>query len=145
MPINKANVLHVLADHVGKDHSIQLGQLVALIAPDLGPEADYERVLCDVIAALRKEGRTICGTPQNGYYVAATWEDETELCESLFTSALSNLQQVAALRTDRLRDPRVNLEKKLRKLLRMTQPLCRMARYRPSRLEAFINYIERGF
>jgi len=66
MPIDqKSTVLTVLSRHIGSGNGIGMKQLSPLLG--IAPREIRHR-----ITELRDDGHAICGTPKEGYYIAAT-------------------------------------------------------------------------
>lgn len=69
----RATVLSILSSHIGKGNGIGGKDL----ARALGLEGKCDRNLRTIISDLREDGHAICGTPRDGYFIAAT-SDEWE-------------------------------------------------------------------
>ena len=92
MPANhKAIVLTVLSRHIGKGNGISMRVLEQQL--DMLP-----RAIRTHISDLREEGQAICGTPRDGYYIAATPEELTQTCEFLRERAMHSLRLESRLR-----------------------------------------------
>ena len=101
-------VLLALENHVGADLGISAERLVhEICGPDAGKGA--ERFLRRVLEELRCDGHHICGTPAEGYYIAATDDELLKTCEFLFGRAMTSLKQAAAMRRVSLPDLRGQL------------------------------------
>lgn len=83
--------LSVLSHHIGKGNGIGVKDL----AQQLSAQERHVRTL---ISDLRGEGHAICGTPRDGYYIAATPEELQQTCEFLRHRALHSLGLEAKLR-----------------------------------------------
>ncbi|OHD24113.1 MAG: hypothetical protein A2Y38_12320 [Spirochaetes bacterium GWB1_59_5] len=94
---NSNQVLTALSRHIGKGNGIG----VKLLAQQLGIE---ERNTRKLISELREEGHAICGTPADGYYIAATPEELEATCEFLHNRALHSLTLESRLRKIPLAD-----------------------------------------
>lgn len=88
---HKTQVLTTLSRHIGKGNGIGVKPLAA----QLGIEERYTR---KIISDLREEGHAVCGTPQNGYYIAANAEELQHTCEFLRSRALHSLTLESRLR-----------------------------------------------
>jgi len=88
---HKAIVLQVLSHHIGKGRGISMRELEQRI--DLTP-----RLIRRQITLLRDDGNAICGTPQDGYYIAADARELEETCDFLHERALHSLKLEAKLR-----------------------------------------------
>lgn len=90
-------LLAVLARHVGRGKGITARQLAdSLQVP--------ERRIRAWISDLRDDGNAICGTPQDGYFIAETPEELEETCEFLSNRALHSLHLESRLRKIPLAD-----------------------------------------
>lgn len=87
----KSLVLTVLARHIGKGNGISVMQLA--YQTKLLP-----RMIRSHISSLREEGHAICGTPRDGYYIAANPEELERTCEFLRHRALHSLRLESRLR-----------------------------------------------
>ncbi len=87
----EADMDAVLFLHTGRASGITAEQL----ARQLGCTKRRVRKL---VSALRLEGRAICGTPEDGYYIAATPEELEETCAFLRARALHSLTLESKLR-----------------------------------------------
>jgi hypothetical protein len=101
-------ILSALARHVGADNGVSGEQLVAEICGVFATKA-HERQLRKLLEELRREGHHICGTPAEGYYIAATEAELLRTCEFLHDRAMTTLAQVAAMRRVSLPDLRGQL------------------------------------
>ncbi len=88
---HKALVLAVLSRHIGKGNGISVKQFAQ--QTDL-----YPRAIRSHISDLRDEGHAICGTPADGYYIAATPEELETTCEFLRSRAMHSLGLESKLR-----------------------------------------------
>ncbi len=87
----KAIVLTVLSHHIGKGNGIGMRQLEQQL--DM-----YARAIRTHISDLREDGHAICGTPKDGYYIAATAEELNQTCEFLENRAIHSLRLLSRLR-----------------------------------------------
>jgi hypothetical protein len=101
-------VLAALARHIGCERGVTARDLVAEAAGLFGRPSD-ERILRQVIEALRREGEHVCGTPSEGYYLARTPEELDRTCLFLYHRAMTTLTQVAAMKRVSLPDLRGQL------------------------------------
>lgn len=90
-------LLTLLSHYIGKGNGIGVKQL----AQQLDIEERYTRKF---ISDLREEGHAICGTPQDGYYIAATPEELQHTCEFLRSRAMHSLTLESRLRKIPLTD-----------------------------------------
>lgn len=86
-----AAALTILSHHIGRGNGISAKQL----AQQLGIN---ERHVRHLIEALRKDGMAICGTPKDGYYIAATAEELESTCEFLYARAMCSLAQISYMK-----------------------------------------------
>lgn len=89
--INKEIVLSVLAHHVGKGHGISVKQLSARLGTDA-------RSVRHWVTALRFDGHAVCGTPRDGYYIAATADELNETCEFIHSRSMHGLLMEARMK-----------------------------------------------
>lgn len=88
----KADLQAVLArEHIGHNNGIA-AELLALV---LGCEARHVRIL---VTELRLEGIAVCGTPQEGYYIAKTAEELESTLAFLRSRAMHSLVLESKLR-----------------------------------------------
>jgi biotin operon repressor len=92
-----SNVLNQLSHHIGKGNGIGVKQLATMLDID-------ERYTRKFISDLREEGHAICGTPQDGYYIAETAEELEHTCAFLRNRALHSLHLESRLRKIPLSD-----------------------------------------
>ena len=90
-------LLAILARHIGRGNGITAKQLAD--ANDLP-----ERKVRLFISELRDDGNAICGTPQDGYFIAQTPEELEETCEFLRHRAMHSLHLESRLRKIPLAD-----------------------------------------
>lgn len=93
----KAVVLTVLSRHIGKVNGIPMREL----EQQLDLEA---RQIRHHISDLREEGHAVCGTPADGYYIAATPEELEQTCTFLRDRAMHSLRLESRLRNIPLPD-----------------------------------------
>lgn len=106
--ITQATVLAALAAHAGKEKGIHARDLARKIAgAHSGPAA--ERRLRQVITELRLEGQHICGTPEQGYYLAADADELNHTCSFLYERAMASLKQISSMKRVSLPDLRGQL------------------------------------
>ncbi len=90
-PATKADLTTLLDAHIGRERGIG----VKTIAERLGCT---ERLVRSLVTELRLEGIAICGTPETGYYVAATVDELEETCAFLRSRAMHSLVLESKLR-----------------------------------------------
>ncbi|MBA4381807.1 MAG: hypothetical protein C0406_04505 [Sideroxydans sp.] len=83
-------LLNLLSHHIGKGNGIGVKEL----SVQLGAHARHVRML---VTELREDGHAICGTPRDGYYIAATPQELKATCEFLHNRALHSLSLEAKL------------------------------------------------
>lgn len=84
-------VLTLLQKHVGRENGMRAEMIAKLL--DLP-----ERAVRKHITGLREEGIALCGTPQDGYYIASTPEEIEETCRFLRSRAMHSLHLESRLR-----------------------------------------------
>lgn len=88
-------VLRALAQ--GKGNGIHMrdlaAQLYGLYAGD-----HEQRKTREMIVELRDEGHPICGTPDTGYFLAATTAELDETCEFLLSRVQTTVHQIAKMK-----------------------------------------------
>lgn len=98
MPNNmRALVLTVLSRHIGKGNGIGVKALAEQL--DTGT-----RTVRLHISDLREDGHAICGTPRDGYYIAATADELQTTCDFLHNRAMHSLTLEAKLKRIPLAD-----------------------------------------
>lgn len=91
MTENKDRLMTVLSRHIGRGRGIG----VEALARTIGASARQVRKF---VTELRNDGIAVCGTPQNGYYIAGTAEELEETCQFLRQRALHSLTLESRLR-----------------------------------------------
>ena len=94
---NRSFVLKLLIRHIGGGNGISMHQLEQQL--DMLP-----RVIRRHISELREDGHAICGTPNEGYYIAATPEELQHTCDFLRSRAMHSLTLESRLRKIPLTD-----------------------------------------
>lgn len=84
MDITPDRLLSILSRHIGKGNGISVKQLSELTGVP-------ERRVRNLVTYLREEGNAICGTPQDGYFIAATPGELQETCKFLRDRAMHSL------------------------------------------------------
>lgn len=87
----KALVLTVLSRHIGRGNGISVRELEQQL--DMLP-----RQIRTLISALREDGHAVCGTPRDGYYIAATADELEQPCAFLRGRAMHSLVLESKLR-----------------------------------------------
>ena len=77
-------LLNTLSRHIGKGNGIGVEQLAEI----LGATPRHVRKL---VSDLRESGHAVCGTPADGYYIAATAEELQHTCDFLRSRAMHSL------------------------------------------------------
>jgi biotin operon repressor len=75
----------------GRENGTGVKQLAAALSAK-------ERHVRQLISDLREDGQPICGTPQDGYFLAETAEELTETCDFLRSRAMHSLSLESKLR-----------------------------------------------
>lgn len=84
-------LLTLMSRHIGKGNGIRVKRLAA----ELNVE---ERQARKMVADLREDGHAICGTPKDGYYIAATAAELDETCAFIRKRAMHSLCLESRLR-----------------------------------------------
>ncbi len=84
-------LLALLAHHIGKGNGIGVKQLAEQLSTQ-------ERHIRTLVSELREEGHAVCGTPSDGYYIAANSDELQQTCEFLRNRAMHSLGLEAKLR-----------------------------------------------
>jgi len=90
-------LLSLLTRHIGKGNGIG----VKALATQLDTTERHVRTLT---SELREDGHAVCGTPVDGYYIAATAEELQNTCEFLRSRAMHSLTLESRLRRIPLTD-----------------------------------------
>lgn len=85
------HLVAALASHIGRGRGITARHLAARL--DIP-----ERQVRHLVAEAREDGAAICGTPRDGYYIAATAEELEETCRFLRNRAMHSLTLESRLR-----------------------------------------------
>lgn len=81
---NRSIVLTILERHIGRGNGISMRELEQQL--DMLPRAIRQH-----ISDLREDGKAVCGTPADGYYIAATPEELEHTCDFLRSRAMHSL------------------------------------------------------
>lgn len=111
--ITASLVLGVLGGHIGEKNGITGEQLARKATGiDRWDERDLrtERLVRKLIQELRNEGFHICGTPDAGYFMAATAEELDRTCSFLYSRAMASLTQIARMKKVSVPDLRGQLK-----------------------------------
>lgn len=103
MKLTPANVLSVLARHIGRAHGVTADQLAYEVLGQQPHGAELRRLRA-CISRLREDGTAICGHPSTGYFIANSAEELDEGCRFLRARALHSLALEARLRKISLPD-----------------------------------------
>jgi len=77
-------LLTLLSHHIGRGNGIGVAALAAQM--DVHP-----RQVRFMVTALRAEGHAVCGTPRDGYYIAANAAELQHTCDFLRARAMHSL------------------------------------------------------
>lgn len=94
---HKAQVLTTLSRHIGKGNGIGVKALAT-------QHDTTERHVRKIISDLREEGYAVCGTPPDGYFIAANADELEHTCEFLRSRAMHSLTLESRLRKIPLTD-----------------------------------------
>lgn len=89
--IAPAAVLTALASHTGAANGIRAVDLARALACS-------ERDVRTCVSSLRLDGLAVCGTPETGYFIAATAEELEATCNFHYDRAMHSLRIVAAMK-----------------------------------------------
>ena len=90
-PATKADLVMLLEAHIGRDRGMTAKAIAeALRVP--------ERAVREFVTELRLEGIAVCGTPGDGYFIAATVDELEETCAFLRSRAMHSLVLESKLR-----------------------------------------------
>ena len=90
-------LISVLSRHIGKGNGLGVEQLAGMI----GATPRHVRKL---VTELRGGGHAVCGTPNDGYYIAATAEELQHTCDFLRSRAMHSLTLESRLKQIPLAD-----------------------------------------
>jgi hypothetical protein len=69
--VTRHQVLAALARHIGKENGVHVHELVYEVTGEIGRNPARERLVREIVSALREEGSHICAHPSKGYFMAA--------------------------------------------------------------------------
>ena len=92
-----SQLLNVLTRHIGKGNGIG----VKALATQLDTTERHVRTLT---SELREDGHAVCGTPQDGYYIAATADELEETCRFIRSRSMHGLRMESQMRKIPLTD-----------------------------------------
>lgn len=85
------DLLTLLVRHIGRDNGIPVKGISA--------ELDVtDRQVRELVTSLRMNGVAVCGTPRNGYYIAANEAEAEETLQFMTNRALHSLTLVSRMR-----------------------------------------------
>lgn len=110
--ITASLVLGVLGGHIGAERGIKARDLALKVIDRqlLGRTAAVERLVRKHIQELRTEGFHICGTPETGYFLAASADELDRTCAFLYSRAMTTLTQIARMKKVSVPDLRGQLK-----------------------------------
>jgi transposase len=83
-------LLQAMTGHIGRERGIS--------AEGLAGRLDISvRVVRQLVTEAREEGEAVCGTPRDGYYIAANEEELTETIDFLKDRAMCSLHLASRL------------------------------------------------
>lgn len=97
MQSKKDKLLNLLCRHIGKRNGLGVGVLGDWVGV-------LPRQVRLMVTELRQDGIAVCGTPRDGYYIAASAEELEETCRFLRQRALHSLTLESTLRKMPLAD-----------------------------------------
>ncbi len=84
-------LLTVLSRHIGRGNGIRVNRLAVMLDTK-------ERNIRTLVSQLRDDGNAICGTPRDGYYIAANPDELEQTCTFLRDRAMHSLRLESRLR-----------------------------------------------
>lgn len=108
--ITASLVLGILGGHIGAEHGINADQLARKCTGVDQRDPGAERLVRKLIQELRTEGFHICGTPDAGYFLAASAEELDRTCAFLYARAMTTLTQIARMKKVSVPDLRGQLK-----------------------------------
>lgn len=84
-------LLAILSCHIGKGNGIRVNRLAVMLSTK-------ERHVRTLVTELRNEGHAICGTPKDGYYIAANPDELEQTCKLLRDRSMHSLRLESRLR-----------------------------------------------
>jgi len=90
-PATKADLVMLLEAHIGRDRGVTAKAITEALQTT-------ERTVRELVTELRLEGIAVCGTPTDGYFIAATAEELEETCAFLRSRAMHSLVLESKLR-----------------------------------------------
>lgn len=108
--ITASLVLGALGGHIGEKNGITARGLALKVSTRIDPPAGVERVIRKLIQELRTEGFHVCGTPDAGYFLAATPDELDRTCAFLYARAMTTLTQIARMKKVSVPDLRGQLK-----------------------------------
>lgn len=97
MLCHKTQLQTLLSRHIGRENGITAQAVAQLI--DVPP-----RQVRHLVTELRMDGVAVCGTPRDGYYIAASGEELEATCQFLRARAMHSLVLESRLRNVPLPD-----------------------------------------
>jgi biotin operon repressor len=94
---HNATLLTILSRHIGSGNGIAMKQLEMQVGTS-------PRQIRKHISELRDDGHAICGTPEEGYFIAETTEELEHTCGFLRSRAMHSLSLESKLRKIPLSD-----------------------------------------
>lgn len=85
------HLLAALSSHIGRDRGVTARYLAAQLGV-------LDRQVRTLISEAREGGYGVCGTPRDGYYIAANAEELEETCQFLRNRAMHSLTLESRLR-----------------------------------------------
>jgi transposase len=84
------HLLHTLTDHIGRARGINAQRLAGRLDIPV-------RMVRHLVTEAREDGNAVCGTPRDGYYIAANAEELDETIEFLKQRAICSLTLASRL------------------------------------------------
>lgn len=97
MLCHKTQLQTLLSHHIGRENGIPAEYIARLV--DLPA-----RQVRHLVTELRMDGIAVCGTPRDGYYIAASGEELEATCQFLRSRAMHSLVLESRLRNVPLPD-----------------------------------------
>ncbi|MEW6314322.1 MAG: hypothetical protein AB1513_09835 [Pseudomonadota bacterium] len=89
--MTKDDLLALLSQHIGAENGLPAQCFAVMLGI-------HERQIRKFVTELRENGVAVCGTPQDGYFIAATAEELEATCQFLRSRSMHTLRLEACMR-----------------------------------------------